>query len=241
MVLTSEQASEIKVQLLAQIENLPNENKDQIKEHVNNLNDEDLEGFLKQNNIALSEDGKIMQAAGGGAEGGSGVDGGGVGSNEGGGGGGVPGGGECIFCSIVGDKIPYYKISENAKSIAILELNPMSKGHCLVLPRDHVKIDGLSKTALRLAQKIAKIIKSRINPIPIDVKIETSSFMDHAMINIIPIYKDTKLEKYKASEDELKEVQELLETKAKVPKVASVPRVSQKSSSKLDNYPMRIP
>ena len=37
-------------------------------------------------------------------------------------------GGECIFCSIVGGKTPSFRIGENEENIAILELNPLSKG-----------------------------------------------------------------------------------------------------------------
>jgi hypothetical protein len=64
--------------------------------------------------------------------------------------------------------------------------------------------------------------------------------MDHAMMNIIPIYKDKKLEKYKAEESELKEVQSLLETKKRGPRGPRKPKITT-SSSKLPKISFRIP
>lgn len=44
---------------------------------------------------------------------------------------------QCIFCQIVVGKIPTKKILETDKIIAILDINPASKGHVLLLPKDH--------------------------------------------------------------------------------------------------------
>jgi histidine triad (HIT) family protein len=44
----------------------------------------------------------------------------------------------CIFCSIIADKAPSYKICEDEQSLCILDVNPFSKGHCLVIPKRHV-------------------------------------------------------------------------------------------------------
>lgn len=46
--------------------------------------------------------------------------------------------GSCIFCDIVKEKAPCYKIYEDDLSLAILDINPFSKGHCLVIPKRHV-------------------------------------------------------------------------------------------------------
>ena len=53
MAFSQEQAEEIKKQLLEQVEKLPNENKDQIKKHIETLNEQQLEDFLKQNKKIL--------------------------------------------------------------------------------------------------------------------------------------------------------------------------------------------
>jgi len=212
MAFTSEQSQEIKKQLLAQVENLPQENKEQIKEQIKKLNGEQLESFLKQNKIKISESGQLQQEGQEGQEGKGGQE------------GQTP---QCIFCLIVQAKIPSRKIAETKKAIAILEINPLAKGHSIVLPLEHIKTEKLPKSALSLAQKIAKKIKTKLKPE--DIKIETSSLMGHAMINIIPIYKDGKLEKYQAEEKELNEVQLKLETKKRGPRTKKgVTRVKKK-------------
>ena len=219
MAFTPEQAGEIKKQLLAQVENLPQENKEEIKKQIQELNEEQLESFLKQNKIQISKEGQLQQEG----QEGQGGQGGQEGQAQ------TP---QCIFCSIVQGKAHSYKIAETKKAIAILEINPLSKGHSIILPLEHIKIEKLPKSALSLAQKIAKKIKTKLKPL--EVKIETSSFQGHAMVNIIPIYKDKQLEKYQASEGELKEIENLLKTKKRAPR-------TKKSTSELIKINRRIP
>lgn len=188
MPIEKEQAEKIKEQLLGQIENSQMENKEQIKEYIKNLDEEKLEEFLKQNRIDLASTTKPEPSTP---------------SN-------------CIFCSIVNNQTPSYRIEENKKTIAILEINPLSKGHLLVIPKEHLSIEKLPKSSLGLAQKLAKKIKKKLKSE--DVKIETGSVQGHAIINVIPIYKNQKIEKKKASEEELKELQSLLETKKRKPR-----------------------
>jgi len=225
MVFTPEEAEQVRTQLIAQLEGSQMENKEQIREHVQNLNEEGLENFLKQNNIEYNE-GQIQQAPQENQEGQEEQT--------------SPSKTQCIFCSIIKGEVPSNKIAENSKAIAILELNPLSKGHSIVLPLEHTTVDKLSKSTLGLAQKIAKKIKSKLKPE--DVKIETASLMNHAMINIIPIYKEKKLEKYKAEESELQEVKELLETKKRGPRGPRKTNTpTTKSSSNLPKISFRIP
>jgi len=44
---------------------------------------------------------------------------------------------ECIFCKIVAKEIPCHKIYETEKVLAFLDLNPVVKGHTLVIPKKH--------------------------------------------------------------------------------------------------------
>ena len=206
MGFNKEQADEIKKQLLTQVENLPNENKDQIKQHIESLNEKQLEDFLKQNNIQTSDQGISQQ------------------SSE-----------KLIFESIIKEEIPSYKIAENNKSIAILELNPLSKGHSIIIPKQKTTIEKLPKLVLSLAQEIAKKLKLKLKPE--DIKIETFSFQDYPAINVIPIYKNTPLKKEKAEEGELKKLQNKLETK----KRSSRKPVKVSISKNLPEIKFRIP
>ncbi len=44
---------------------------------------------------------------------------------------------DCIFCKIVRDEIPSSRILETDHAVAFLDINPVNKGHVLVVPRHH--------------------------------------------------------------------------------------------------------
>ena len=213
MPIPQQQAKQIKQQLLQQIEQQPIENKEQIKQQILAFNEEQLEQFLKQNNIQT--DGSSDNSPN---------------NNQ------TP---PCIFCSITKGETPSYKIAENKKSIAVLEVNPVSKGHSIILPLEHSSTEKIPKSAMTLAQKIAKKIKTKLKPE--DIKIETSSIQGHSMINIIPIYKDSKFEKKQASEKELKQLQSKLETKKRSQRKIKKPLTKIEEISKLPKISFRIP
>ena len=117
---------------------------------------------------------------------------------------------ECPFCLIIQGKIPNYKLDENKSSLAVLEINPLSKGHSLVLSKKHSK---LASSAFSLANKLAKRIKSKFKPE--EVKIENIKIQGHEIVNILPIYKNEKLERKKAEEKELILIQDKLISRKK--------------------------
>ncbi|MFA5080022.1 MAG: HIT family protein [Candidatus Paceibacterota bacterium] len=43
----------------------------------------------------------------------------------------------CIFCKIIAGEIPCYKVFENEKIFAFLDINPASEGHTLIVPKKH--------------------------------------------------------------------------------------------------------
>ncbi|KAH8151620.1 uncharacterized protein LAJ45_04242 [Morchella importuna] len=43
----------------------------------------------------------------------------------------------CIFCRIIRGEIPSFKLLETEKIFAFLDIQPLSKGHCLVIPKTH--------------------------------------------------------------------------------------------------------
>lgn len=46
---------------------------------------------------------------------------------------------DCIFCKIIDGEIPSHKVYEDENVIAFLDANPVSKGHTLVVPKEHVE------------------------------------------------------------------------------------------------------
>ncbi|CCC12174.1 unnamed protein product [Sordaria macrospora k-hell] len=66
----------------------------------------------------------------------------------------------CIFCKIVKGEIPCYKLVETEKTLAFLDIQPLSRGHALVIPKHHgekltdIPDDSLTEL-LPIAKKLA--------------------------------------------------------------------------------------
>ena len=76
---------------------------------------------------------------------------------------------ECIFCKIVRGEIPSFKVYEDEKVLAFQDINPISKGHTLIIPKRHTQdlweIPEEDLVAVHLASaKIIRAIKKALNP-----------------------------------------------------------------------------
>ena len=77
---------------------------------------------------------------------------------------------DCIFCKIAKGEIPCFKVYEDEKVLAFEDINPISEGHTLIIPKKHAEnlweIPSEDLTAIHLAaQKVAHAIKAVLNPI----------------------------------------------------------------------------
>ncbi|MEN9626677.1 MAG: hypothetical protein RL557_1005, partial [archaeon] len=140
-----------------------------------------------------------------------------------------------VFQLIIDGKIPSHKIAENPKAIAILEINPLSKGHVIILPKKKLTTEKMPKAAFILAKEIAKKIKSSLKPL--DIKIETFSFQDYAAINVVPLYANKELKKEKAKEEDLAKLQKILE----IQEEKEEPKEKKEEPKKLHEVKSRSP
>ena len=70
---------------------------------------------------------------------------------------------DCIFCKIVNNEIPSYKIYEDEFVLAFLDINPDSDGHTLIIPKKHFKdLDDIDEETLTKIYKVAKKIKKEL-------------------------------------------------------------------------------
>ena len=44
---------------------------------------------------------------------------------------------DCLFCKIVGGEIPSTRVDEDERTVAFMDINPATRGHLLVIPREH--------------------------------------------------------------------------------------------------------
>ena len=121
-----------------------------------------------------------------------------------------------IFSKIIAGEIPSYKIAENDKFFAFLDIFPLREGHVLVVPKMEVdNLFDLPKDYLQemlvFAQPIAKSIEKsfRCNRCGITV---IGLEVPHAHVHLIPINSSNDLNftqaKPKASDEDLKKVQQ---------------------------------
>jgi histidine triad (HIT) family protein len=121
-----------------------------------------------------------------------------------------------IFSKIIRGEIPSYRIAENDKFFAFLDIFPLREGHVLVVPK--IEVDNLFDLPadylgemLQFAQPVAKAIEKafRCNRCGISV---IGLEVPHAHMHLIPINSSNDLNftqsKPKASDEKLKKVQE---------------------------------
>ncbi len=67
---------------------------------------------------------------------------------------------ECIFCKIVKDELPSYKVYEDEKTLAFLDVNPINIGHTLVMPKNHAPTitEAQEDDLLALTMALKKVI-----------------------------------------------------------------------------------
>ncbi len=80
----------------------------------------------------------------------------------------------CIFCKIVRGEIPSFKVYEDERVYALADINPISDGHTLIIPKAHAEnlweISDKNITAIhRASKKIAAAMQAVLGPVGIAV------------------------------------------------------------------------
>jgi len=119
-----------------------------------------------------------------------------------------------IFSRIMAGEIPCYKIAEDDRFFAFLDINPLSKGHTLVVPKLEVDYifhldDEMLSGMMLFAKKVAIAIEKSVPCLRIGVAV-IGLEVPHAHIHLIPINREADMNfknpKLKLSEEEMKEI-----------------------------------
>jgi histidine triad (HIT) family protein len=76
---------------------------------------------------------------------------------------------DCVFCKIRDGQIPSLKIYEDDRTLAFMDINPVSHGHCLVIPKAHAatlfdaEVEDL-EAVIAAAQQVARAIREALTP-----------------------------------------------------------------------------
>src|SRR3989338_5384479 len=102
---------------------------------------------------------------------------------------------QCIFCQITSGAIPSKKVFEDASCLAILDINPATKGHILLLPKEHYAImpqippqdlDHLFALTKNISQLLLRALRVSGTSIFIANGVAAGQRAQHFMIHIIP-------------------------------------------------------
>lgn len=205
-MLSPKEIESIKNQIISQIDKtFPEDKKEQAKQQIRAMNEEELENFLSQNNLVKKSEEN---------------------SNP--------------FRAIVEKKIPSKQIDENQYAIAVLEINPISKGHCLIIPKKPLNpTKKIPKYIEIFTKKIIKNLNSNLKPKKVE-QFNTNLF-DELIINLIPIYSNETKEspRKRANEEELEELKNYLTKKKKIVNLKK--KIPEKIKEEKLWLPKRIP
>lgn len=124
-----------------------------------------------------------------------------------------------IFTRIIQGEIPSYKVAEDENYYAFLDINPLTEGHTLVVPKKEVDyifdlddqtLAGMMVFAKKVAQKIGeKIACKRVAMVVLGMEVP------HAHIHLIPINSEKDVdfhrEKLKLTPEEFRKITEMIQ------------------------------
>jgi diadenosine tetraphosphate (Ap4A) HIT family hydrolase len=136
---------------------------------------------------------------------------------------------------------------ETNDAVVVLEINPMSKGHAILIPKTHTTLKDFSEAIFSLIHKAIQ----RINQVlkPQQINITSSETGDHAVINIMPIFGNETGKREKAEPSELEALANELRTEEKHEvKPAKIEKSSKKEKEQvsepeiiIEKAPTRLP
>lgn len=106
---------------------------------------------------------------------------------------------ECIFCNIVSGEIPNHTVYEDNHVLAFLDINPLSKGHTVLIPKVHAETvfdlnDELEKELFPAIDRVMHIIQEKLSPEGFNVGWNHlqagGQAVPHLHVHIIPRWKE---------------------------------------------------
>ena len=109
---------------------------------------------------------------------------------------------DCIFCKLVRGEIPCSKVYEDKSIFAFLDINPINKGHTLVIPKKHYdtvldmpEAEGveLAKASVRIAKAIKRATGCDGLNLSHNIGKSAGQIVFHAHVHLIPRYEKDAL------------------------------------------------
>lgn len=124
----------------------------------------------------------------------------------------------CVFCKIIANEIPSFKVYEDENFFGFLTIKPHNEGHTLLVPKSHIEdivvadnetAEGLFKAGKKLAEKMQDIFNPRKMSFVI-----AGLEVNHLHLHLIPMNDEYDLSPDKAEDmsmEKLADVQKLFQ------------------------------
>lgn len=121
-----------------------------------------------------------------------------------------------IFTKIINGDIPSYKVAEDENHFSFLDINPVSEGHTLVVPKQEVDYffdltEEQIHSLMTFSKKLAHAIDSSLKPLRTGIIVQGLE-VPHAHLHLIPLYSETQpmalSHNVRLNEERMKEIAE---------------------------------
>ncbi len=119
---------------------------------------------------------------------------------------------DSIFTKIIKGEIPCYKVYEDDKTLAFLEINPIQPGHVLVISKKQLHLWDLPdedyQAVMATVKKIAERVSEVLKPKRVGLQVVGVHVPDHAHVHVFPFNNmdEFRAKTYQASDKELTEM-----------------------------------
>jgi histidine triad (HIT) family protein len=132
----------------------------------------------------------------------------------------------CVFCAIAGGAAPAHIVDEDELSLAILDIQPLARGHCLVIPRRHVRwwhdlTEDETASLFGLARRVARRMTTVLEPDMVTLYARGRR-IPHTHLFLVPTYVGDPLDRHFTALEGLQEAAGDLAAMAEDPAMAEV-------------------
>ena len=137
---------------------------------------------------------------------------------------------ECILCKIIDNQIASRKIYEDEDNIAILDINPASPGHVLVVPKKHADsifaMDSLDlRRMIEVVKLVAEKMKKELRADNLNIILNNGKLagqiIDHVHFHVVPRFPNDRINftipRYQMTDEQFWEVQSKLVINTELP------------------------
>jgi len=127
---------------------------------------------------------------------------------------------DCVFCKIINGSLPCYKVYENEHILAFLDINPVNKGHTLVVPKEHYERlekvpDDLLRELIIAIKKVGKAVIKGVGAEAFNLGLnngkDAGQLVMHIHFHIMPRFKNDGLKLWPGKKYEEGEAEKIRE------------------------------